>query len=264
MTRPAVLLAALALGLAAVVGLGCGSGGSGDGTIGTSAEALAKVRASDYASAVNLHAADVPYFERIPDEEDEEDPGEELRRDRELKRCIGAAGDLEAGRIAEVDSSTYGTQSPGELLRVQSSVEVVAGAGDAVRELRLFRSRRAERCLQRVYVSALEEDESGTAEVRRVSLSRLPLPVPGIEDGFGYRFKALLTVHPQTSELSAYRPGAPQSTPQSVEVYVDILGFVAGRAEVTLTATGAPAPVSKNLKRNLLRLLHERALARRP
>jgi hypothetical protein len=263
MTRLAALLAALAFCLAAAGGLGCGGGGS-DETAGASAEALAKVRASDYARAVNIHAADVPYFEQVPDEEGEEDPAEERRRDRELRRCIGVGGNLEDDRVAKVDSLTYGTQSPGELLRVQSSVEVVAKAGDAARELKLFRSGRAERCLQRVYVSALEEDESGTAEVRRVSLFRMPLPAPGIEESFGYRFKALVTVHPQTSQLSAYRPGAPQATSQSVEIYVDILGFVAGRAEVTLTATGAPAPVSKNLKRNLLRVLHERATERRP
>jgi hypothetical protein len=65
---PATLVA---ICLAGVAGLACG-GGDDDGSTGPSAEALEKVRASDYARAVNLHASDVPYFEPIPDEDEED------------------------------------------------------------------------------------------------------------------------------------------------------------------------------------------------
>ena len=51
---------------------------------------------------------------------------------------------------------------------------------------------------------------------------------------------------------------------RTLKVYVDILGFAVGPVEVTLTATGIPAPVSKNLERNLLGVLHERASEPRP
>ena len=116
----------------ALAGLACG-GGDGDSSTGPSAAALAKVRASDYARAVNLHASDVPYFEPIPDDE-EEDPKEARKHDRELMRCVGVEEAPEP--LAEVKSPEFGTDSPGELLRVASTVEVGADAERAMRELR--------------------------------------------------------------------------------------------------------------------------------
>jgi hypothetical protein len=250
----------LAVALAAAVGLGCGAGDSTDGTSGASAEALSEVRAAELARGVNLRASDVPYFEVQPDEE--EDPREKRRQDRELQKCIGVGGSEES--LAAVDSPTYGTESPGEFLNVASSVEVVRGAEVAARQLRLVRSRRAECCLQSVYASALEEDESRTAEVRGASVARLRFPAPGIEDSFAYRFSASVAVHAPTSQLSAYLPAAEPDASQTLKAYVDILGFAVGRVEVTLTATGIPTPVSRNLERNLLGVLHERASERRP
>jgi hypothetical protein len=250
----------VAVYLAAAAGLACG-GDDGDGSTGPSAEALAKVRASDYARAVNLRASDVPYFGPIPEDE-EEDPKEAQKHDRELMKCVGVREDPEP--LAEVKSPEFGTDSPGELLRVASTVEVGADAERAMRELRLIRSRRAERCLQRVYASAIEEDESSTAEVRDVSVSRARFPAADIEDGFAYRFSASVTVHPSTSQLSAYRPAAEPNASVTVRIYVDIIGFVVGPASVTLTATGVPTPVSRTLEHNLLRVLHERATEQTP
>jgi hypothetical protein len=250
----------LAVALAAAVGLGCGAGDSTDGTSEASAEALARVRAADFARGVNLRASDVPYFEVQPDEE--EDPREKRRQDRELQKCIGV-GDSEES-LAAVDSPTYGTESPGEFLDVASSVEIVGGAGEAARQLQLVRSRRAESCMQRVYASALRQDESSTAEVRGASVARARFPAPGIQDSFAYRFTASVTVHAPTSQLSAYRPAAEPDASQTLKAYVDILGFAVGPVEVTLTATGIPAPVSRNLERNLIGVLHQRASERRP
>jgi hypothetical protein len=251
----------LAFALSAVAGLGCGGGDSTDGASGASAEAIAKVRAGDYARDVNLRASDVPYFEPKPDEE-EEDPKERRRQDRELLKCVGAKNPDDP--LAKVESPVYGTESPGEVLNVASSVEVVLGAEEAARQLKLIRSRRAERCLQSVYVSALEEEESSTAEVRDAGVTRMRFPAPEIEDGFAYRFTASVTVHAPTSQLSAYLPAAEPKPSQTLKVYVDILGFAVGRVEVTLTATGIPAPVRKNLERNLLGVLHDRASEGRP
>ena len=248
----------VAICLVGVAGLACGSEDEGSGP---SAEALAKVRASDYARAVNLRASDVPYFEPIPDE-DEEDPEAARRHDRELMRCVGVEEDPEP--LAEVKSPEFGTDSPGELLRVASAVEVGADPERAARELKLIRSRRAERCLQRVYASAIEEEESSTAEVSDASVSRVRFPAPDIEGGFAYRFSASVTVHRSTSELTAYRLATESDASLTVKVYVDIIGFLVGPASVSLTATGAPTPVSRTLEHNLLRVLHERATERAP
>jgi hypothetical protein len=251
----------LAVALSAAVGLGCGAGDSTDGTSGASAEALARVSAADFARGVNLRASDVPYFESQPDE-GEEDPRQRHRQEQELLRCIGVKESDDS--LADVESPTYGTESPGELLNVASSVEVVLGAEEAARQLKLFRSRRSERCLRSVYVSAVEEEESSTTEVRNASVTRVRFPAPEIEDGFACRFTASVIVHAPTSQLSAYRPAAEPKAAQTLKVYVDILGFAVGPVEVTLTATGIPAPVSKNLERNLLGVLHARASERRP
>jgi len=262
-SRVRVQVTLVAICLAGVSGLACGGDGGdgGDGSTGPSAEALAKVRASDYARAVNLRASDVPYFEPIPDDE-EEDPKEVRKHDRELMECVGVEDGPEP--LAEVKSPEFGTDSPGELLRVASSVEVGADADRAMGELRLIRSRRAEHCLRRVYASAIEEEESSTAEVRDVSVSRARFPAADIEDGFAYRFSASVTVHPSTSELTAYRPAAEPNASVTVRIYVDTIGFVVGPASVSLTATGVPTPVSRTLEHNLLRVLHERATERTP
>jgi hypothetical protein len=251
----------LGVALSAAVGLGCGAGDSTDGTSGASAEALARVRAADFARGVNLRASDVPYFEPQPDE-GEEDPRQRHRQEQELLKCIGVKESDDS--LADVESPTYGTETPGELLNVASSVEVVLGAVEAARQLELFRSRHSERCLRSVYVSAVEEEESSTTEVRNASVTRVRFPAPEIEDGFAYRFTASVIVHAPTSQLSAYRPAAEPKAAQTLKVYVDILGFAVGPVEVTLTATGIPAPVSKNLERNLLGALHARASEHRP
>jgi hypothetical protein len=261
MSRVRIPVTLVAVCLTGAAGLACGGDAGGEGSTGSSAEALARVRASDYARAVNLHASDVPYFEPIPDSE-EEDPTEARKHDRELMKCVGVEEDPEP--LAEVKSPEFGTDSPGELLRVASAVEVGADAKRAAKELKLIRSRRAEHCLQRVYASAIEEEESSTAEVRDVSVSRVRFPAPDIEDGFAYRFTASVTVHPSTSELTAYRPAAEPNASVTVRIYVDIIGFVVGPTSVSLTATGVPTPVSRTLEHNLLRVLHERAAERTP
>jgi hypothetical protein len=250
----------LAVALSAAVGLGCGAGDSTDGTSGASAEALARVSAADFARGVNLRASDVPYFEPQPDEE--EDPQQKHQQEQELLRCVGVKESEDS--LASVESPTYGTQSPGEVLKVASSVEVVSGAEEAARQLKLFRSRRSERCLRKVYVSAVEEEESSTTEVRGASVTRVRFPAPEIGGGFAYRFTASVSVHAPTSQLSAYRPAAEPGAARTLKVYVDFLGFAVGPVEVTLNATGVPAPVSENLERNLLGVLHERASKRRP
>lgn len=258
MARIRVPVTLVAICLAGLAGLACG--GDDDGS-GPSAEALAKVRASDYARAVNLHGSDVPYFEPIPDE-DEEDSKEAEKQGRKLTRCIGA--EEPADPLAEVTSGEYGTQSPGQLLHVSSTVAVAAQAEDAARAFNLIRSRRAERCLRAVYVSAIEGQESSTTEVGDVSVSRLRFPATDIGKGYGYRFTASVTIHGSVSELTAYRPASEPDVPHTMRLYFDDLGFVVGSASIDLTAVGSPTPVSRTLEHNLLRVLHERATERTP
>jgi hypothetical protein len=247
-------------GLIAMLGAGCGDG-SGDEGSGTSAKALAKVRAADYARHVGLHASDVPYFEAEPSDDDDEDPRAEKRRQRELERCLGFESD-EDEDLAEVSSPVYGTQGAG-FLQVESTVTVARELERADEAMTLLRSRLAERCLRELVLDQLAEEETAAAEAREVDLERIPFPAPELGDGFAYRLSASVAVSADTSAPVAYHPAAAPQT-QEVDVYVDLLGFLHGRTSITLSATGAPSPVSKNLERNLLRAMHERAEERRP
>ena len=244
-----------------MLGGGCG-GGSGDEGSGASAEALAKVRAADYARHVGLHASDVPYFEAQPDDDEEEDPKAEKRRQRELERCLGFDSD-EDEDLAEVGSPVYGTQGAGGFLQVESTVTVARDAERADEAMALLRSRLAERCLRELVLDQLAEEETAP-EARDVELERIPFPAPEIGDGFAYRLSASVAVSADTSAPVAYHPAAESPQTQEVDVYVDLLGFLLGPTSITLSATGAPSPVSKNLEGNLLRAMHERAEERRP
>lgn len=258
--RVLVLLVALAA-LSALAG-GCGGGeGTGGTTSAAKAEAIEKVGAADYAREVNLRASDVPYFEQSDDEE-EEDPEVETRRETGLERCLGVEFDSDED-LASVDSPTFESQLAGGLIEVSSTVSVGPDEDEVARELALLRSRLAERCLRRYFLELLEEEETPSAEASGSELKRIPFPDPEIDDAFAYRFGTTVTVHPDTSAPVAYRPAATPPS-RSVDIYIDLVGFVVGPASVTLTAVGAPTPVSRTLERNLLALLHERATAASP
>jgi hypothetical protein len=160
---------------------------------------------------------------------------------------------------------SYTAQPPGGFLGVQSSVEVLPDASLAARRAETYLSPRAKACFDRLMGPALEEALDGQAAIDNVSISQLPPPLPAVDHCFGFRISASITAGGDARTLAAYHPGAqPVGDPLTVPLHVDVLGFVSGSAEVDLTATGAPRPVSKNLERNLLRLLHRRAVAHRP
>jgi hypothetical protein len=256
--------------LLAICGAGALWAGCGGGEIAPldkfdgSEPPTAKERAASYAGAVNLRASDFPYFKAMPDEA-HRDRGDQSRLGREIARCIG--GEVEMGGeelVAKADSATFGTAGTGGLLTVQSEVEVVRDADVTARRAQLYRNRRVRACLDRVVPRALEEAGDAQAEIGRVSTAWRPSPLPGLAWSFGYRIRASVTTGGST-QLAAYHRGpAPVSAEGSVPLYIDLFAFHVGRAEISLVATGAPAPVSKVLERNLLRMLSDRAESHSP
>jgi hypothetical protein len=238
--------------LAAAVWAGCGGGGSDE----TSAADTAQAEAREHARSVNLRAGDVPYFEPIPDEEDE-DPKAEERLEEKGERCLGLAAFPEP--LADVSSQTFGADAAGSIVQVESTVTVSREADGLEQELEMLRRPRAIPCLRRFLTAALKLAETTSAGISNVTLKRIPLPTPEIEDGIAYRFKTTVTVHRDTAQAVVYRPAAPPPSSRSIDAYIDLLYFTSGTTGVTLTAMGIPTPVGKSLERNLLRVLHERA-----
>ncbi len=257
--------------LAAVVATGalCLFATAGCGTVDAPVGAFdkppvsASVQAADYARSVNLRASDVPYLE--PQADDRDGPSRRERRsEREFERCLGLEGQGEDKPLAEDESPEFAATTPGAYLSIQSSVEVQRDMRGAAKAVRILRGRRVADCMRRVYVPVIEGLGSGNTEVSRVSIRRLRPPLPGVDLSFGFRLSAITTVHPDLSQSVAYRPSADPLESHAVPIHIDLLDFLVGTAQITLTVNAAPTPASRALERNLLTKMHERALANRP
>ena len=270
--RPLVALLAPALASACL--LGCGGGASTEpseaasgATEPTGAPTVPEVvtmrQAIELAKAVNLRAEDVPYFEEEPEEpESEEDTARERRLKRDFGRCLGGL-DL-SEHLVEHESPSFDSSSAGEVLSVQSAVEVLSTTKLAERRARAYRSRRGQRCFRRLLIPAFEEEGSSEVEIGEARITRLPPPLPGVEGSFGYRIATTATATGAQTQLTAYEPGPEAASPRTIPFYIDLLAFTVGPAEVDLIAMGSPTPVSRNLERNLLTVLHDRAVANLP
>jgi hypothetical protein len=261
---------AVALAAIAAIALATGCGGGGDvAPLNRFDEPppSAKERATIYAHAVNLLPADLPYFEAKPAEHETKRDPLQLEFEREFRRCAGIKGGSHSGddgSVAKVDSPVFETHTSGALLSIQSGVEVLDDAAVASRRARFIRSSHARACFERSLAPALEAGGGAEVEFGPVSVSRLTARLPGGED-FGYRISTSVSAVGENRQLAVYRPAAEGGRPGfSIPFYMDLLAFVSGPAEVDLIASGAPAPVSKNLEQNLLTLLHERAVAHSP
>lgn len=274
--NPRLIPTTIAACLVSAALLGCGSDGS---TVATEAateaagssgrspvpDRLTMDQAVALAKAVNLRADDVPYFEeRQVGPESEEDEERQRRLKRDFGRCLGGI-DLSTHMVYE-ESPAFLNPADGEFLSVVSAVEVVPDAGLARRRANAYRSRRGMECFRRMLIPLLEEEGSNEVEVGKATISRLSLQAPEIEGGIlGYRISTTATITGADSQLTAYGRPTEVATPrQTVPIFIDFLGFVVGPAEVNLVTNGVPAPVSENFERNLLSVLHERAVESLP
>ena len=261
--------AGAALTLAALTFAGCGSSGDfaakigGDRTTTTEPGPAAASPGGDAqlspaaaARSVNLRAEDFPYLEESEVEGSSSD-GDESQR--EFEKC---AGDVQlSGKLASAESPSFNGALGAEYLEFSSEAEVFATAAAAERVASLLRGHRVYACLNRLLKPALEREEAGN-DLERISVrtQRLPTPDAGLPDAFGYRIVARIAPSPESRQLTAYAPGETPDGRPTLNVYIDLLVFVSGRVEVSLTADGSPQPVTPALERNLLRLLRTRAV----
>jgi hypothetical protein len=211
-----------------------------------------KVRA--FASAVNLRHADVPQFtsaRKFPRQETRVGP---------VGRCDG--GVLEKGHVIAIYSQDFGhdnERKEGETASisflpiegVSSAVYVSESAMKASGELSALESAATRACVKREDYTRATTQRERSASMEPVwtdvAVSPMPAPLQGVPS-YATRVTARFFIE------------APGSRGRS-RYYEDALGFVAGRALISLHATGDPYPVPRSLEHRLLLLLYSRAKA---
>jgi hypothetical protein len=202
---------------------------------------LSAARASAFAAAVNLRAADVPGFAPSRESSGSLAPNKPL--ERQLARCAGALGG-DRGGPPERSSAQFARRRNVLGERVSSSVTFLLSEAKVSAELGVLRSEHTRACLAGYLQGLLRGRRFGGANIARVSVTQGTPPAPGSAGGFGWRVTAVA------------RAGR-----LSVPFYLDILGFVYRRAEVTLLSSGAVIPFPSAIEERLYQLLLSRATA---
>jgi len=203
-----------------------------------SRKSFTKAQAVAFARSVNLTAADVPGFK--VSSEHEHETAAEKRLEHEMLRCVGALG-ADHG-IVEVSSKDFGRDTNMADESVQSEVSVARTPELAAKELAVIRSPHVRVCLSHYLDLLFKSQKYRGATFSPVSISQGTPPAPGATGSFAWRVTTTITLHSVT-------------TP----VYMDILGFVDGPAEVSLFTTGVPRPFPAATEERLFSLLLTRA-----
>jgi hypothetical protein len=208
----------------------------------------AKAKALAYVHAVNLTAIDVPGFTASPKQHSES--ANERRLEQELRQCTGAQDAQALGShdaVAQASSPEFELKRGIIDLTVSSEVSVAQSAAQAAGSLSAIHSARVRGCVSRYLTQLLRSEHTGAAKVTDVSIVSGTPPAPGTAGGFGWQVTAKLE----------YR-GVPLS------FYLDILGFVDGPSQITLSSSGILRPFPAKAQEQLFTLLLTRAKAHTP
>jgi hypothetical protein len=202
---------------------------------------LTRSRALAFAHAVNLRLADVPEATASPRKPSSFSTAEK----REIDRCEGPhAGHRE---LASARSPKFERGSELETEDIYSDVTVQTSAGESARNLAELASAAARRCLARVLSRAFaSRPPKGGGHYGAFAAYGLAVSAPGSNAVAGVRLATTVVF-----------PG-PEVT---VPVYVDVMAFARGPAEVALITASATQPVPANTEQQLLSLLRARAMA---
>ena len=243
------VIALLALALAGQPLAACGSGASSTHTSALGAKSgaaasaqLARRRALAFANAVNLTASDVPPF--TPSSQNESSSRSEQQAERQLRRCAGPVASSRG--LAEVSSKNFQLKRDVLQLGVSSEVDVASSSAQAAKNLAAIRSAHVRSCFSRYLEELFKGPQFAGGAVGPVSIESGTPPAPGTTGSFGWRAIAAFTVQGIT-----------------VHLYLDMLGFVDGPAQVTLFSSGVLRPFPAAVQERLFSLLLVRAKAHR-
>jgi hypothetical protein len=255
MRRTAILLALVqCCVLLAACGKGGYTGSASQGATTTGATATpgsrhgsrspSHAQALAFAQAVNLTAADVPGFTSSTKQE-HHSPTEQ-RLEQQLRSCMGggSARALQPARGALLEASSPSFSLKRGILgfTVSSEVSVAHTSAEATVTLSAMRSPRVRACFTRYLSSLLKSELYHGATVAGLSIDTGTPPAPGTTGGFGWRVTATVAI--RGIHLS---------------FYLDILGFIDGPAEVTLTSSGTVQPFPARAQEQLYSQLLTRA-----
>jgi hypothetical protein len=200
--------------------------------------ALTAARASAFARAVTLTAADVPGAQTVAREKTP------ATREREAAQCGGrSAPAIGGGRSPELQRG-HGLDRES----VSSSVEVLHDAKTVERTLQAAPTSAGLGCYERVLSRSLHSEADPNIRLLGVKVAPLGESIVGTGQAHGIRILARVGV-----------PGAGVVVP----LYVDALSIGYGPAEIDLYATSFVQPVAQRTEQELLALLHERAIRQR-
>jgi hypothetical protein len=259
MRRTAILLALVLAGaLFSACGKGSYTGAASTATNGVTAthgahahqgRSPTQAQALAFAHVVNLTAADVPGF--TPSHKPEHESATERRLQQQLRSCGGAVGTgalrHSRGKLAEASSPDFELRRGVLALSVSSEVSVAHTSAEADAALQAIRSPRVRACFSRYLTALLKSQQHSPGEtVLGVSITGGTPPAPGTTGGFGWRVTATLAIR-----------GI------HISLYFDILGFVDGPSQVTLTSSGTVRPFPAKAQEELYSELLARARSHR-
>jgi hypothetical protein len=248
---PSLRSAGIWLALFATSGALAGCGATTHASVGRTTAALTrqpakitKAQAKAFAHAVNLRAADLPNMQ-VTGAEHREARVQEI--DHAFASCLGSTKPLDY--LARIHSPKFTSETEGEFEYewIGSRIEVRRTAASAQASDTRLLAPHGLSCVRRFVSTAFKPH--GAIGYAPVEVTRLSTALPGVAGSFGFRFKTAIV------SLS-YLP-----QPVHFPIYVDLFGFAAGAAEISLVAVGAPEPVPTEADQRLAELLYSRASA---
>jgi hypothetical protein len=221
---------------------------------------MTRAQATAVARSVNLAPADVPEMAASGREEEAKVKNVAL----EGAHCAGAVSPYR--RIVDMHSVKFKGASTAPRESLRSAVTIWPSAALAEQESTAMLSPRGRACDQHL-LERLALGEIGPVHVSHVSVTRLPSPLPAAHDSYAARISMTISGSLGTGARSGrstatLESSSPTTARISIPVYIDTFGFVAGPAQIGLTATGLKRPPSPATERRLLSKLYSRAKAR--
>jgi hypothetical protein len=188
------------------------------------------------AQEINLTAADLPGWQETPNPTDTKDPGLESK----LAACVGRT-DPGKNHIVDVASPDFDKGS----VELSSSVTMVRSHADGLADLRTLKNPKLPACAKKYLTTAMASQLPKGTTLSKVKVSTFA-PPEKVPNSYALRLSVTVT-------------GKTQGVTVSVPVTATEIGFLVGRAEVTLTEDqkGQPSPIA--VEAGLIRTLSARA-----
>jgi hypothetical protein len=203
---------------------------------------ITRSNARAVATAINLRAGDLPDLKAEP-AKPESAQGKRLIA--QSVKCLGLAPPSED--LAEVESASFAHSTASTSLSVSSDTSILPSASVVANDLAAERLPHALTCDQ-VDVGGLVRPSLPHDVTATIEAARLPVALSGTDGVNAVRVTVVLRTKQGPATVSG-------------EIYIDVVGFAYGQAEVTLNIESAFALPSSSLETRLLTLLVERARA---